>query len=264
MFNVLNTFSRIYKDVKFKNNLPLNHLVDDVYIVSYPKSGSTWFRFLIANAIKLHYNINREVNFFTIKDIIPGVENRQNMNTKGPFGISELPRILRSHASFNPYFRRVILLVRDPRDVMISYYYHLLNYKIINQSSGLSDFIYNQSYGIHSWKKHTESWLPKEEKAGKILKLVRYEDLKKNTEIELNKILDLLGISIDKELLHLTIEASSITKMKESENKHLHYLNPETLFVRKAKSTQGEELKEKDKEYIENIAFKLLSELGYL
>ena len=42
---------------------------DDVYLVSYPKSGNTWLRFLIANLI----HPQEEVNFLNIESVLPSI-----------------------------------------------------------------------------------------------------------------------------------------------------------------------------------------------
>lgn len=49
-----------------RNFIPANAMAEDIYLVSFPKSGNHWLRFLLANAIKTHFTIDREVNFFTI------------------------------------------------------------------------------------------------------------------------------------------------------------------------------------------------------
>ncbi len=117
---VLNLPRNLYQKMYYNRSLPKNHVVEDVFLVSYPKSGNTWLRFLIANALKVHYNVEQDVNFFNILDIIPSIIGDGNLRLGGSFGRTDIPRIIKSHSAYNPYYYRVILLVRDPRDVMIS------------------------------------------------------------------------------------------------------------------------------------------------
>ena len=156
--NILTLPSRIAKKIKYGRSLHKNHVVEDVFLVSYPKSGNTWLRFLIANAIKVHYNVEQDVNLFNILDIIPSIIGDGNLRPEGPFGRTDIPRIIKSHSAYNPYYYRVILLVRDPRDVMISYYYYLKDRKQIDDKLEISEFIRHTKYGINRWTEHTKSW----------------------------------------------------------------------------------------------------------
>ena len=44
-------------------------LPDDIFIVSYPKSGNTWLRFLVANIVFP----DREINLSNIESTIPDI-----------------------------------------------------------------------------------------------------------------------------------------------------------------------------------------------
>ena len=53
MDKILNRFKGKYKKIFKKRSIPLPNLTErDVFLVSYPRSGNTWVRFLIANVIK--------------------------------------------------------------------------------------------------------------------------------------------------------------------------------------------------------------------
>ncbi|MEO1349009.1 MAG: sulfotransferase domain-containing protein, partial [Cyanobacteria bacterium J06635_15] len=186
--------------------IPRHPSQEDIYLVSFPKSGNTWLRFLLATAIKLHYDIKREVNFFSIHDIIPDVWISRDIRCQGIFGESALPRILKSHSSHNPYYHRVLLLVRDPRDTLISYYYYLSNYgKVDLDKLPFSEFIKDNKYGVQAWLKHTDSWL-KVNRPAQIIRVFRYEDLLQDPEKQLYLMLDLIGIPVDFDKIKLAIE----------------------------------------------------------
>ena len=65
---------------------------DDTFIVSYPRSGNTWTRFLIANL--LHPEI--EIGFANIDSVVPDTAVEPRAKEHAPSASSEEPPILRS------------------------------------------------------------------------------------------------------------------------------------------------------------------------
>ena len=267
---IINTIENQIKDKKFKKVLPKNYRTEDIFLVSFPKSGNTWLRFLIANAVKVHFAIETEVNFFSILEIIPAIKNNRygnvaNLCSFGMFGRADLPRIIKSHDTYNPYFNRVILLVRDPRDVICSWFRYLKNYQKIEPDTKISDFLNNSRYGIHTWVNHTESWYFNQ-KMDQLIKIFRYEDLLQNTTIQLQLIMELLGIKMTPEELNKAIELSSKEKMKQSEDAHMSnfYLdNRQIPFVNQGESRKGKDLPESDRLIVEQKTKTIANKLGY-
>jgi hypothetical protein len=171
--------------------LPLNYTSADIYLCSYPKSGNTWLRFLIANTLKVHFSIEREVNFFTIQDIIPDIHLSRNIPTQGAFGLDLVPRMIKSHASYNAYYCRAIVLVRDPRDVMKSYFLYAKSIERIPNDYTFYSFIRNPRFGITRWIDHTKSWLSNN-RGGQNIHFLSYEKLLLDTEGALNKLMTLI------------------------------------------------------------------------
>src|SRR5258708_8153953 len=82
---------------------------DDIFLVSYPRSGNTWARFLLGNLI---YQ-DDPITFSNLESRIPEIYfNRDRFLRELP-----RPRMLKSHECFQPHYPRVIYIVRDPRDV---------------------------------------------------------------------------------------------------------------------------------------------------
>lgn len=265
---IIRIIGRKIIDLKYLAHLPDNYTVEDIYIVSFPKSGNTWLRFLIANAIKVHFKIEREVNFFTIQDIIPGISYSKSIRNVGPFGRTDLPRILTSHSQYNKYFGRVLFLVRDPRDVLVSYYYHLKRNKSIPDNLTLSQFIRRKDFGLSAWLSHTKSWLIIDRQiSGQNIQIIRYEDLHSNTYNQLKRIMELLGLNLEKSELEKAILLSSFDNMRKLEIKTFSEIinrAKEIPFVRKGQVSKGIELSNKDKSFIENKAEKIMKICGYL
>jgi len=106
-----------YQKSSMEVGLPINKILNtDVFLVSYPRSGNTWLRNIIAEIIYGESGTKLGDVGKYIPDI--GKYNVDEMDLK-------FPRVIKSHDTYNETYRRVIYIIRDPRDVILSYYkYH--------------------------------------------------------------------------------------------------------------------------------------------
>ncbi|CAN2038979.1 Sulfotransferase domain-containing protein [Candidatus Magnetomoraceae bacterium gMMP-15] len=236
---------------------------DDIFLVSFPKSGNTWVSFLLANAMCLYAKYNIEINFFNIQDFIPEFSYNSVIPTSK---FKCFPRIIKSHNEVNTYFNKVLLLIRDPRDVMVSYYFYLRGLKQIPKSWTFSQIIEHYKYGIDAWVKHTKGWLERANK-GKRVQCFLYENFLKNPQLELKKIFALLGYHLEDNIIEEAVRRSSKKRMKELE---LQTRSPKILleennfrFVRKGESGGGKELKESELNLIYEKAKSIMELIGY-
>lgn len=178
---------------------------DDIFLVSYPKSGNTWLRYLIGNYIS-----NNQCDLTNHNWLIPDIHTQQNWDK------IKRPRYIKSHHSFTKDYQRVVYLVRDGRSVAVSYYFHCLKFNKIDKNMSFQDYLnlFNQGSldNYSNWGDHVLSWL---NNAHKDFLLVRYEDLKENTFQEFSRILRFLDLTIKENKLKEAIEASEITNMKK-------------------------------------------------
>lgn len=204
---------------------------DDIFLVSYPKSGNTWVRFILAN-----YLTNNNCDFINSHLIIPDI----HFNPEELRNITIRPRFIKSHNNYTSRYKRVIYIVRDGRDVAVSYYFHLIKYYQINPDTSFKDYLQEFNAGhlnnYGSWSSHVKSWT--RNKAKDFL-LIKYEDLKSNTYREVSKILDFSGLEIVPIKLQESIRASSFENMKIMENLQNNFTellsnsNQNISFVRK-------------------------------
>ena len=238
---------------------------DDTFLVSYPKSGNTWVRFLLANLI----HPNETVGFANINQLLPapGVLSKRFLKTL------PRPRILKSHEPFDVRFRKVIYLVRDPRDVAVSEYYFDRKKRYIAPEMTLEQFIKpflageTSSYG--SWRAHAARWI-RPRYGNPAFLLVRYEDLLTDPIGKTAKIAEFLGIKADEERLRAAVERSSADRMRKLEQQDADKwtgtknTRKEIPFVRAAKSGGWKEsLPRPLVEEIEVAWFPLMNFLGY-
>lgn len=212
---------------------------DDIFVVSYFRSGSTWSRFLIGNLIHQH----EPVTFANIERLVPAIYNLPDRVLR------RLPRVLKSHECFDPRYPRVIYVVRDPRDVAVSFYYYCLKMGVIPEGYLISEFVdrfvasqiigYADRHGC--WQDHVLSWLRLRE--GKPnFRLVRYEDLLVDPAKELTSFAPMLGIDPSPERVERAVRLSSASHMQSLEREQSKQWGvtkdsrQDIPFVREAKS----------------------------
>jgi hypothetical protein len=238
----------------------------DIFLVSYPKSGSTWLRFLIGN-----YLTGNKCDFtnhhILLPDIHEGLEND---------GHAIEPRLIKSHFPFTPEYKKVIYLARDGRDVAVSYYYHLQKYRKIDKDQNFSEFLGSFSSGelgdgFGCWGQHVASWLDSEIANSDSFLLIRYEDLIKDPRVQFSKILSFSGREVIPEQVASAIEASSLVNMKKLEKrqqnvgKHLRASDKSISFVREGKPDSWKGMfSEKDLASFMDANRSPLERLGYV
>lgn len=228
-------FDSSYDTSKNNNNMNTNNssaLHDDVYIVEFPKSGITWLSFLIGNINLMLSNMNIKLTFYNVHQII--IDTHQLRGSKIKSKVTSLPpyRFIKSHDEYDPNYLFVIYLIRNPFDVMLSYFKHM---GYLGYSGNFNNFIRDENYGVNAWKNHIESWMGNQDIAQRFM-FLRYEDLKNDTHKTIKRIYNNLGITVNDDIYSKAIEYSSFENMKNSEE-YYRKTNPryKMVFIRKGK-----------------------------
>jgi len=268
---------------------------DDVFLVSFPKSGNTWTRFLVGNLIRG----DDRVSFVNIGHVVPDIAGLPRRE----FRLIPRPRVIKSHDCFDPRYRRVIYLVRDPRDVAVSSYYYAKKMKNVPDSTSIhayvtEDFMQGGDYN-GNWAENVGSWLINPENAasfgtshhngnqaerlgepeldrlgahghGREFLLVRYEDLLRDTEGGLARIARFLGVEPHPDRIRRAVERSSADQMRKLEVAQssawatTRNSRKDIQFVRAAKSGQWHDsLSPESVAAIESAWGYLMKMLGY-
>jgi hypothetical protein len=185
---------------------------DDTFLVSYPRSGNTWLRFLIANLA----HRETKVDYANIENLIPDIYVNSELRLRSMPG----PRILKSHEAFDPRYKKVVYAVRDPRHVIMSQFDTMrrLRKDLIGNCS-LEAFVERHLEGefdawFGTWSANVNSWIH-QAKQDVNLFIVKYEELRKDSFEVATKIAAFLGINVAAEDLRRAVANSSRERMVE-------------------------------------------------
>lgn len=164
----------------------------DVFLVSFPKCGRTWLRVMLGVALGDHFGIRtRNLRRFTNADVShPGVPRVLATHDDSPQAKPASQVITDKRGYRNA---KVILLVRDPRDVVVSLYFHVTRRRRQRYDGSLSDFVRDPVGSLASLLAFYDAWIAQRD-SGDVL-LVRYEDMHADPRRELRRVLAFIGVS---------------------------------------------------------------------
>jgi len=184
----------------------------DVWLASFPRTGNTWVRTLLANLISLSELTGREVDHHYVRDTMPSLGSS---NLLEPWPFKALPRFIKTHQRYRPVLfavpHKTVYVLRDPRDVMVSYFHFRQSRKSHPYQGSFAEFIRDPHHGLRGCVQHYCSWSPH------ITYLVRYEELLNDTRAELQEMLTALGITVSDELVQQAVARSSFRRMQQIE-----------------------------------------------
>ncbi len=286
------------------------------FIASYPKSGNTLMRLILSSLfftsdgivnIKNIKNINLLENI-KLLDMIKNInkkdfQNLEDINTlykyhlrikeKNNLGFNEDFSFFKTHhilSSLNgknyvtpEFVRGIIYLMRDPRDVVVSWANHT-NISLSKSVNAINNFYgcigwqkhprsvlpdhINPSVWVSSWKDHVESWTKNNMNVPTLI--VKFEDLisKKETVIHtiINFFKDNYGIKIlnKEEKIKNIIKTSSFDKLKIIEENEGFDERLAGVFFNKGQSNQWKKiLTPVQIKNIEDVSKKVMQEYNY-
>ena len=178
----------------FDSSMRFKAKKDDVFVCSWPKSGTTWLQHIVW--LITHYG----EDYFEDKaqsECIPMLEfqgeHADTIDTRG------YQRVIKTHFPYKwvPFNSEALYLcvARDPKDALVSLYYHMKGFGFYQASdldiSTLYDMFMKGEVEFNDYYEHVAEWY-KHRNDSNVLFLL-YEDMKENLEREVVKVAKFLG-----------------------------------------------------------------------
>jgi Sulfotransferase domain len=238
---------------------------NDVFVAHYPRSGSTWLRFMLFEILT-----GKGAEFDHVNRDIPDVGGQRDAAALLP----NQGRLIKTEEPFRPDYRRAIYLVRDGRDVALSEYAYEKAQGWIDCpfDDYLKMFVNGNASPYGSWEEHARSWIESPLNARGDLMLVSYPELRQNTELTLTRIAEFLKVRVPVQVIHNAIQNNNLHNMRKKEDRdpqigydpRTRSIPEEKRFVRSgAVGGWRERLTPAQAEYLQRNTGKMLLRLGF-
>ncbi|XP_034379605.1 amine sulfotransferase-like isoform X2 [Arvicanthis niloticus] len=200
---------------------------DDVFIITYPKSGTIWTQ-QILRLIYFEGHRNNTENISTMYRTPVFEYNIHNLD----YAKMSSPRIFTSHL---PYYlvpkgltekkTKTLYIYRNPKDVLISYF-HFSNWVAIFEATYTMDqclekFLNGKVLG-NCWFDHIRGWY--EHRHDFNIMFLSYEDMKKDLRSSVLKICNFLEKELNEEDVDAVVRQATFENMKSDPLANCNYI----------------------------------------
>jgi hypothetical protein len=205
----------------------------DAWVVGYPKCGNTWFNLMLRKALTTAYGLDEAAIGRVLTDWrfsrpfarVPPIGHTHHMPRFNVESFRDMTVDLKMFTG-----KKVVLLIRDPKDALVSLYMHNVYRETTPLYAGdLDSMVYDDVYGIEKFVKYYAAWhqgrgLPR------ALMLLRYEDLSNDTHTIVGDALRFLGIpGVASDLVREVVAYGRFENMRKLEKTNavgIHSLAP--------------------------------------
>ena len=207
---------------------------NDIHICAFPKSGVTYFGFLLVAARLRHNGIALMPTMYNIDFLLIDIHKMSSVSPASIWrdGVGDL------YKTHNPCFLvpNAVYLLRNPVHTLRSYFHFR---RQLGSPDSARDFLAGPE-GLAAWTQHVKSWLIDNRNASQSLFVTEYEDLLKDPRGELRALAEQWGLDFSDETLEYAVRAAGIERMRAVESSFVArnpvYAQFDLNFVRKGDS----------------------------
>ena len=190
------------------------------YLISFPKCGRTWLKTALGYILCKQHNLSPQFSY-----------NNEYINQLLLLTHEYNPDVI-NYQSFKNFSEdksfyknsRITLLIRDPRDVVVSFYFEQLKrQKILDKPEykdvTLKTFIRSDNFGIKKIVQFYNLWYGKENEPIDF-QIIKYEDMVVDLKAELKKLCQFLNLQVPEKYIQESVNFTRFENLQKLESKN--------------------------------------------
>lgn len=192
----------------------------DVFLVGHPKSGNTWFAYMLAIVLR-GGDPEGSITVANLGEYVPAIHGDE-LAIRRYRGLPD-PRIFRNEFPAHPdRYPRTVYVVRDPRSVLVSYFHH---YRVTTGDNGMGLDAFVAKYladgcilswePLVRWDRQVAEWAERARESSAMM--VTYEALHQDRRAVLEEVARFCQIPSPEQAIAVAVERGSFGAMRAEE-----------------------------------------------